>query len=111
MRRSSRERRLPTLKSVDEIPRFANEREEVEFWAAHGVDGIWDQLEPVEFEISEKARRIDLRGARKKPVTLRLEERQVRRAKQLARARSLSYQALLRSWISEAIAREERRQP
>jgi predicted DNA binding CopG/RHH family protein len=48
-----------------------------------------------------------LRQSRKKPVTLRLEARQIQRAKQLARAKSLSYQALLRNWISEGIAREE----
>jgi predicted DNA binding CopG/RHH family protein len=48
-----------------------------------------------------------LRQFRKKPVTLRLEARQIQRAKQLARAKSLSYQALLRNWISEGIAREE----
>lgn len=38
----------------------------------------------------------------KKPVTLRLEERQIALAKQLG------YQALMQSWINEGITREER---
>ncbi len=109
MKGSSPKRRLSPIRSVDQIPRFKSEREEAEFWATHSVDAIWDQLDPVEFEVSGKARRIDMRGARKRPVTLRLEERQVRRAKELARVKSLSYQALLRAWISEGIAREGHR--
>ncbi|MBI4840006.1 MAG: hypothetical protein HY803_02830 [candidate division NC10 bacterium] len=41
-------------------------------------------------------------------MTLRLEERQIALAKKLARTKSVSYQALMRNWISEGIAREER---
>lgn len=96
------------LKSVDEIPRFNNEAEEAEFWSIHSLSEIWDQLEPVEVEVAPDLRRLTVRQTRKKPVTLRLEEQQIERAKRLARAKSLSYQALMRSWISEGIARAER---
>jgi predicted DNA binding CopG/RHH family protein len=68
----------------------------------------WNQLKPAEVEVSPDVRRVTLRQSRKKPVTLRLEEQQIERAKKLARAKSLSYQALMRSWISEGIARAER---
>lgn len=101
-------KRMRYLKSLDEIPHFKNEAEEAEFWATHSLADLWDQLERVEIEVLPKARRITLRRSRKKPVTLRLEERQITQAKQLARRKSLSYQALMRSWISEGIAREER---
>jgi predicted DNA binding CopG/RHH family protein len=96
------------LKSVDEIPRFKSEAVEAEFWSTHSLAEIWDQLEPAEIEVASEPRRITLRRAPKKPVTLRLEAQQIARAKELARTKSLSYQALLRSWISEGIAREER---
>jgi predicted DNA binding CopG/RHH family protein len=95
------------LKSLAEIPHFRSEAEEADFWSTHSLADIWDQLEPVEIEVSPGARRITLQRSRKRPVTLRLEERQVAQAKQLARKKSLSYQALMRSWISEGIAREE----
>jgi predicted DNA binding CopG/RHH family protein len=94
------------LKSLDEVPAFKNEADEAEFWSTHSLAEIWDQLEPIEVKVSPKARRVTLRRTRKKPVTLRLEQRQITPAKQLARAKSLSYQALMRSWISEGIARE-----
>ncbi len=100
-------KRMRYLKSLDEIPHFTSEAEEAEFWATHSLTDLWDQLEPVEIEVLPKARRITLRRSRKKPVTLRLEERQIAQAKQLARRKSLSYQALMRSWISEGIAREQ----
>ena len=108
MPESKTPKRMRYLKSLDEIPHFRNEAEEAHFWTTHSLADIWDQLEPVEIEVSPKARRITLRRSRKKPVTLRLEERQIAQAKQLARGKSLSYQALMRSWISEGIAKEER---
>ena len=62
------------LKSPDDIPHFKSEAEEAEFWSTHSPADTWDQLEPVEIEVSPKPRRITLRRSRKKPVTLRLEE-------------------------------------
>ena len=96
------------LKSLDDIPHFTSEAEEAKYWATHSLANLWEQLEPIEIEVLPQARRITLRRSRKKPVTLRLEEQQIAQAKQLARRKSLSYQALMRSWISEGIAREER---
>jgi predicted DNA binding CopG/RHH family protein len=101
-------RRIRYIKSLEEIPRFVSEATEAEFWATHSLAAIWDKLEPVRVKVSPSARRLVIRQSRKKPVTLRLEEGQVQRAKKLARDKSLSYQALMRSWITEGIAREER---
>ncbi len=108
MGRSRAKDKMQYLKSLDEIPHFKTEAAEAEYWSTHSLAEIWDQLEPVEVEVSPASRRIDLRRAHKKPVTLRLEEQQIARAKRLARAKSLSYQALIRSWINEGILREER---
>jgi predicted DNA binding CopG/RHH family protein len=85
-----------------------SEEAEAAFWATHSLAKIWDQLEPASVTVAARARRIVLRSSAKRPVTLRLEEHQVTRAKRLARAKSLSYQALMRSWISEGLDREER---
>lgn len=79
----------------------------VERWSTHSPADTWNQLEPIEIEVSPKARRVTVRRSRKKPVTLRLEERPIAPTKKLARTKSLSYQALMRNWINEGIAREE----
>jgi predicted DNA binding CopG/RHH family protein len=107
MERSKGSKGMRSIKTLGEIPRFDDEAAEAEYWATHSLAQIWDQLEPVRVRVSPQARRIVLRRSRKKPVTLRLEEQQIRSAKQLARAKSLSYQALIRSWIAEGIEREE----
>lgn len=108
MPRSKTSKRMRYLKSLVEIPLFRSEAEEAHFWSTHSLADIWDQLEPVEIEVLPQARRITLRRTRKEPVTLRLKDRQITLAKKLARAKSLSYQALMRSWIIEGIAREAR---
>ena len=107
MARSRSAPRVRYLKSLDAIPRFRTEAEEAELWASHSLAEIWDQLEPGQIEMAPDVRRVTLRRSRKKPVTLRLEGQQIDRAKRLARAKSLNYQALMRSWIAEGIAREE----
>ena len=53
------------LKSLDEIPHFRTEAEEAEFWSTHSLAKIWDQLEPVEFEVWPKLRRITLKKTKK----------------------------------------------
>jgi predicted DNA binding CopG/RHH family protein len=108
MAESKSKRRVNYIKSLDEIPRFESESAEAAYWSTHSLADIWDTLEPVQVEISPKARRLVLSRPKKKPVTIRLEEQQIRRAKQVARAKSQSYQALMRRWISEALDREER---
>lgn len=101
-------RRMRYIASLAQIPRFRNEAEEAKFWASHSLAKIWDQLEPVQIEVAPDVRRVTLQQSRKKPVTLRLEERQIKRTKEIAHERSLNYQTLLRAWIAEAIAREDR---
>jgi len=101
-------RRMRYIASLAEIPRFRNEAEEAEFWDSHSLAKIWDQLEPVQIEVAPDVRWVIVQQSRKIPVTLRLEERQIKRAKEIARKRSLNYQTLLRTWIAEAIAREDR---
>lgn len=109
MRESRTRRRIRYIKSLDDVPHFKSEAEEAEYWSTHSLARIWDKLEPVEFQIAPRLRHIFLRKGRKKPVTLRLEERQIAAAKRIARIKSLSYQALMRSWINEAISRELRK--
>jgi predicted DNA binding CopG/RHH family protein len=108
MERSKSPRRMRYIASLAEIPRFRNEAEEAEFWSSHSLAKIWNRLEPVQIEVAPDVRRLTLQQSRKKPVTLRLEERQIKRAKEIAREKSLNYQTLLRTGIAEAIAREDR---
>jgi len=98
----------PAVKEV--IPKFESEREEAEFWSAHDTTDYWRgaQEVPIEqLEIEPELRAQILENARKKQlVSLRLEKRQIELAKQIARRKTIPYQALIRTWIEEGIQKE-----
>jgi len=61
--------------------------------------------EPVELD-PELAAKIRER-ARTKRVTLRLRVSQIEAVKEIARKKDIPYQTLIRSWVAEAIRREQ----
>lgn len=66
--------------------------------------------EPVEIKIDPELAAKARERARTKQVTLRLRVSQIEAAKQIARKKDIPYQTLLRSWIAEAIRREQEKQ-
>lgn len=101
---------LPEFKG-DRIPDFASEEEEREFWDGYSFAeamerGVLEPLgEPVELDpgLAVKIRE----RAKTKRVTLRLRVSQIEAAKEIARKKDIPYQTLIRSWVAEAIRREQ----
>jgi predicted DNA binding CopG/RHH family protein len=90
-----------------ELPEFKSEREEAEFWDTHNSLDYLESDEPVEIELEpELAAKIRER-AQTKRVTLRLRVSQIEAAKEIARKKDIPYQTLIRSWVAEAIRREQ----
>jgi predicted DNA binding CopG/RHH family protein len=72
---------------------------------------ILDELleEPVEFSLGEKLRRDILSKKRKRKlqnVTIKIDPLQVVAIRKLATTKSISYQTLIRHWLSEEIKKE-----
>ena len=91
------------------IPKFKNEQEEAKFWETHDTVDFWDDTEEAneKLELSaELAKTIKNRKARKRPLTLRLEQRQIDIARAIAYKKGIGYQTLMRMWITEGISRE-----
>jgi len=89
------------------LPEFKSEKEEAEFWDAHNSLDYIESDEPVEMELApELAAKIRER-TQTKQVTLRLRVSQIEAAKEIARRKDIPYQTLIRSWIAEAIRREQ----
>ena len=87
------------------MPAFRNDREAAGYWAKHDSAGYAKDLPAASLKVSAALRqRVAARA--KKPVTLRLEERQIAAAKRAADRLSLPYQTLLRMWIAERLAKE-----
>jgi len=92
---------------VKELPEFKTEKEEAEFWDTHNSLDYIESDEPVEIELDpELAAKIRER-AKTKQVTLRLRVSQIEAAKEIAKKKDIPYQTLIRSWVAEAIRREQ----
>ncbi len=98
-----RKRKIP-INSVDEIPQFANEAEEDEFWTTHRFsDAMWDQAEPLQPDEAPPTR------PRTKAVVLHLDEATLQRARVVAQRRHQGVQLVLAQLLTAALSDEERK--
>ena len=93
------------MKTRRKIPAFRNDREAADYWAKHDSAGYAKDLPVAALKVAPALRR-RVAARAKKPVTLRLEERQIAAAKRAAARMSLPYRTLLRMWIAERLANE-----
>ena len=94
------------------LPNFRSDKEAADYFAAHSVAGVWDQLpESRPAKPSDTlAKSIRERHAiAKSPISIRLVPEQIAAAKKIAAAKSVGYQTQLRMWIAEGIRREMKR--
>jgi predicted DNA binding CopG/RHH family protein len=82
-----------------QIPKFKNEDEEREFWAAN------DSTDYINWDKSEKITFSKLKPSVKK-ISLRLPETMIEELKLLANKRDVPYQSLLKIFLAERIEKE-----
>jgi uncharacterized protein (DUF4415 family) len=99
------------IKSWDEVPSFASEREEQTWWDEHEIsEQLLETFGPVpEGELPAPRERTVTRP-RKTPVSVRMEEDLVNRLRALATVKGIGYQTLLRQFVSERVYEEEKRE-
>ncbi len=104
-------RKRKEIKSWDEVPAFASEREEQAWWDEHDVSAeLLETFGPVpEGELPTPRDRTVTRP-RKTPVSVRMEEDLVNRLRALAAVKGIGYQTLLRQFVSERVYEEEKRE-
>ena len=81
------------------IPKFKNEDEEREFWAAH------DSTDYINWRNAERITFFNLKSSVKK-ISLRLPESMLEELKLLANKRDVPYQSLLKIFLAERIEKE-----
>ena len=81
------------------IPKFKNEDEEREFWAAH------DSTDYINWRDAERITFSNLKPSVKK-ISLRLPESMLEELKLLANKRDVPYQSLLKIFLAERIEKE-----
>jgi predicted DNA binding CopG/RHH family protein len=93
---------------MKKLPRFRSAAEEARFWATHSPLNYPDEFKEVDsvFVLApELARKLRERMS-KRLFALRLEQWQIERAKEIARAKGIPYQRLMREWIGQGIRSE-----
>ncbi|MDQ3700759.1 MAG: BrnA antitoxin family protein, partial [Chloroflexota bacterium] len=88
-----------TLPEAHELPEFASEDEEREWWASHDTSELPGEDVPLQFAGSR------VQGAR--TLKVHTDQRTVNRLKQLAAERGLDYHEMLRTWIHQRLEQED----
>jgi predicted DNA binding CopG/RHH family protein len=96
---------LEIIERLEDIPVFASEAEEANFWAQHQLsDALLAAMEPLDEQVLPPPR------PRTTPVAVRFDESTLRRIKALAARRGKGYQTLLKEFVVERLYEEERRE-
>ena len=87
---------LATVHRLEEIPEFASERQEAEFWDTHTMsDELWNSLPRLEGELPTPGTPMG--------VSLSLSAELAGRLRALASKKGVSYLALARAFVSEGL--------
>jgi predicted DNA binding CopG/RHH family protein len=78
------------------LPRFANDREEAEFWAGHSVEEFADELQDLDVQI---------RPSRTEQIALRLYKDDLEVLKRMAKRRGVGHTTLVRSIVEQWLGR------
>lgn len=81
------------------IPKFKNEDEEREFWATHDATDYFDVNKPIELDLSKLKPSTE-------SISLRLPAYLLARIKELANARDVPYQSLIKIFLAEKVKHE-----
>ena len=98
------------IQSMDDVPNFATDEEEREFWATHslGEDVPLIPREQSDQPLPRAAPQPS--GTRLKGVHVKLEPTTLKRLKFLAKRRGVGYQTLLKRFVDERLYEEEKRE-
>ncbi|MBK1882560.1 hypothetical protein JIN85_09040 [Luteolibacter pohnpeiensis] len=90
---------MTPITNWSEIPDFADEAEEAEFWMKHELDSKLMASSVHEADSREST-----------TITLRFDPRMLSRIKRIARSRFLNYQSMMKQWLAERLEEEMRKQ-
>ncbi len=90
------------MKQLKKLPKFKNEKEEVDFWATH------DSTEYINYSKAKKAIFPNLKPTIR-TISIRLPESMIYHLKVLANKRDIPYQSLMKMFLIERIEKEFKR--
>lgn len=90
------------MKQLKKLPKFKDEKEEVEFWATH------DSTEYINYSKAKKAIFPNMKPTIR-TISIRLPESMIEHLKVLANKRDIPYQSLMKMFLIERIEKEFKR--
>tara|TARA_Y100000588_G_C13922705_1_gene782207 strand:+ start:238 stop:522 length:285 start_codon:yes stop_codon:yes gene_type:complete len=87
---------MTVISQWEDIPRFDNNRQEVDFWRDARLD----------VRLMENSVAAGANANESVTITLRMDPRMLSRIKRLARSRFLNYQSMIKQWLSERMENE-----
>lgn len=79
---------------MKKIPKFKSEKEEADFWVTH---------DSADYLRETKEADIKFIRPRKRLVSLRLDEKTIRKLKKMADSKGIGYLELIRMWVLESL--------
>src|SRR6266566_712505 len=102
-------RRTTRIKQFEEVPNFATEAEEADYWATHGLsEELLARMKPLFFDVLRPPRQSTVSVA--VPLSVRFDEDVLQRLRALAAIKRMSYQRLLKAFVIERLYEEEQRE-
>jgi len=86
-------------KKLKEIPKFKNEDEERDFWAIHDTTEYFDMDHPIELDLSKLKFSTET-------ISLRVPSYLLDNIKELANAKDVPYQSLMKIFLAERVEKE-----
>ena len=86
---------METINTWSQVPEFESVEEEAQFWAGHSISAKL---------LADSKHATD--GKESTTITLRFDPRMLSRIKRMARSRYLSYQSMIKQWLSERLEEE-----
>lgn len=90
---------MKNSKNLKSIPKFKNEDEERDFWEKADATEYFDMDNPVDMDLSQLKPTTE-------SISLRLPGYMLRRIKELANAKDVPYQSLMKVYLAERIEKE-----
>ncbi len=105
------EKKRKEIKSWDEVPSFASEKEEQAWWDEHDIsEELLETFGPVPEGELPPPREKTVTRPRKGPISVRMENDLVNRLKVLAAIKRIGYQTLMRQFVADRVYEEEKRE-
>jgi len=91
---------MSKIKNIKPIPKFKNEDEERNFWATHSATDYFDMSKAIKNPVFPNLKPTT------ESISLRLPQYLLARIKQLANAKDVPYQSLMKVFLSDRVDRE-----